>query len=79
MRLRLVKVYEVDPLECPKCKGRMRVIALIDDKAVIRRILTHLGLWAPQVEAQRGPGPPAPDPPEASAPILTYHPVPDIA
>ena len=79
MRLRLVKVYEVDPLECPKCKGRMRVIALIDDKAVIRRILTHLGLWAPQVEAQRGPGPPAPDPPEASAPFLTYHPVPDIA
>ena len=57
----------------------MRVIALIDDKAVIRRILTHLGLWAPQVEAQRGPGPPAPDPPEASAPFLTYHPVPDIA
>ena len=50
-----------------------------NDTAVIRRILTHLGLWAPQVEAQRGPGPPAPDPPEASAPILTYHPVPDIA
>ena len=79
MCLRLVKVYEVDPLECPKCKGPMRVIALIDDTAVVRRILTHLGLWAPQVEAQRGPGPPAPDPPEASAPFLTYHPVPDIA
>ena len=79
MCLRLVKVYEVDPLECPKCKGPMRVIALIDDTAVVRRILTHLGLWAPQVEAQRGPGPPAPDPPQASVPILTYHPVPDIA
>ena len=73
------KVYEVDPLERPKCKGPMRVIALIDDTAVIRRILTQLGLWAPQVEAQRGPGPSAPDPPEASAPILTYHPVPDIS
>ncbi len=42
------KVYEVDPLECPRCKGPMRVIALIDDKAVIRKILTHLGLWTPQ-------------------------------
>ena len=62
-------------------KYRSQCVAdlLIDDKAVIRRILTHLGLWAPQVEAQRGPGPPAPDPPEASVPILTYHPVPDIA
>ena len=25
------KVYEVDPLECPKCGGPMRVIAVIDD------------------------------------------------
>ena len=41
------KVYEVDPLECPKCKGPMRVIALIEDAGVIRRILEHLGLWAP--------------------------------
>ena len=40
------KVYEVDPLECPRCKGPMRVIALIDDAAVIRKILSHLGLWA---------------------------------
>jgi len=73
------KVYEVDPLECPKCKGPMRVIALIEDKAVIRKILTHLGLWVPRTAAGRGPGPPAPDPPEASAQILTYHPVPYIA
>ena len=41
------KVYEVDPLECPKCKGPMRVISLIEDSEVIRRILRHLGLWAP--------------------------------
>ena len=26
----------------------MRVIALIDDPGVIRRILEHLGLWAPE-------------------------------
>jgi len=37
--------YEADPLECPKCKGPMRVIALIEDAHVVRRILEHLGLW----------------------------------
>ncbi len=46
------KVYEVDPLECPKCGAPMQVIALIDDAEIIRRILEHLGCWAPR-EVQR--------------------------
>jgi len=33
------KLYEADPLQCPKCNGPMRVIALIDDPHVVRRIL----------------------------------------
>ena len=49
------KVYEADPLECPKCKGFMPIIALIDDPRVIRRILEHLGLWAPEASAPRPP------------------------
>jgi hypothetical protein len=73
------KVYEVDPLECPKCKGPMRVIALIDDAAVIRKILSHLGLWVPHHAPKRNLGLPAPDPPGQSKAVLTYHPVPDIA
>ena len=73
------KVYEVDPLECPKCKGPMRVIALIDDRAIIRKALSHLGLWEPSNATKRGPEPPVGNPPEPSAQILTYHPVPDIA
>jgi hypothetical protein len=48
------KVYEADPLECPKCQGPMRVIALIDDPAVVRRILEHLGCAVPD-PAARGP------------------------
>lgn len=48
------KVYEADPLECPRCKGPMRVIALIEDPGVIRRILEHLGLWAP-LATERSP------------------------
>lgn len=72
------KVYEVDPLECPKCGHTMRLIAVIDDSAVIRRILKHLRLWNPQ---PKEPDHPARDPPwPANTTIpLTYHPVPDIA
>lgn len=73
------KVYEIDPLECPRCKGPMRVTALIDDAAVIRKILSHLGLWAPQPAPRTLIGPSAHDPPGQSKPVLTYHPVPDIA
>jgi hypothetical protein len=39
------KVREADPLMCPKCSGEMRIVALIDDRIVIKRILEHLGLW----------------------------------
>jgi hypothetical protein len=67
------KVYEVDPLECPKCGAQMRVIALIEDPAVIERILSWLGLWEPPQPA--GLSPPA----DPSSPPLSYHPVPDIA
>jgi len=72
------KVDEADPLECPKRKGPMRVIALIEDPAVIRRIREHLGLWAPRAMQRRPPLGPEAWPVHASRP-LTYHPVPDIA
>jgi hypothetical protein len=70
------KVYESDPLECPKCKGPMRVIALIEDPVVVRAILTHLGRWQPKALERAPPVPPAAWSAHASLP-LTYHPVPD--
>jgi len=72
------KVYEADPLVCSKCKGPMRVIALIDDPGVIRRVLEHLGRWAPEAP-ERGPPAQALDWPQNAVIALTYHPVPDIA
>ncbi len=39
------KIYEVDPLTCPKCSGTMKVISVIEDEDVIINILKHLGLW----------------------------------
>ena len=77
------KVYEVDPFACPKCGTQMHVIALIDDATVIRRILEHLGLWAPRQLRQNQRAPPGDvkgmgglKPPVRE---WTYHPVPDIA
>jgi hypothetical protein len=49
------KVYEADPLECPKCQGPMRVIALMGDPALVRRILEHLGRWARDPAARAPP------------------------
>ena len=38
------KVYEVDPLLCPKCGGTMKVIAFITDYQAVDRIIDHLKL-----------------------------------
>ena len=38
----LAKVYEVDPLVCPKCGAEMKVIAIIEDSHEVKRILRHL-------------------------------------
>jgi len=38
------KVYEVDPMLCPECGGKMRVIAFLTDHAVVDRIIAHLKL-----------------------------------
>jgi hypothetical protein len=39
------KIYEADPLLCPKCQGPMRIISFIEDQEVIQTILRHLGFW----------------------------------
>ncbi|MBW1799532.1 MAG: hypothetical protein JRJ85_02270 [Deltaproteobacteria bacterium] len=38
------KIYEVDPLTCRKCSGKMKLISVIEDEEVIKKILKHLGL-----------------------------------
>jgi len=49
------KVYEVDPLLCPRCGGQMKVIAFLIDYAVVDRIINHLKLT---FVAERPPPPP---------------------
>ena len=38
------KVYQIDPLTCPQCGGRMQIIAFIEDHKVIDKIIGHLKL-----------------------------------
>jgi hypothetical protein len=47
------KIYEIDPLCCPKCSGKMRILSFIEDEQVIEKILKHLGLW--EVKARPPP------------------------
>ena len=38
------KVYEVDPMLCPKCGGAMKVLAFLTNFSVVDRIIDHLKL-----------------------------------
>jgi hypothetical protein len=66
------KVYNVDPLLCPKCLGSMKIISFIDDSEIIKKILNHLGLW----DVKRKPPPRANGPPTESFIIYDESPSP---
>ena len=40
---RLKRVFDIDIETCSKCGGDVRIIASIEDPAVIQKILAHLG------------------------------------
>ena len=54
----LERVFEVDVLACPRCGQRMRVLATLEEPAVVHKILQHVGLPAAPVT----PRAPPPDP-----------------
>ena len=41
----LRRVFAEDVLRCSRCGGEMRLVAVIENPAVIAKILKHLGLW----------------------------------
>jgi hypothetical protein len=47
------KIYEVDPLLCPKCAGSMKIIGFIRQADIIQKIMKHVGLWAFDRELSR--------------------------
>ena len=55
--LLLARIYGVLPLLCPKCGGKMRIIAFITEGTAIREILAHLDepTSPPRLMPARGP------------------------
>jgi hypothetical protein len=62
------KIYEVDPLTCAKCGGRMKILSFIEDPEIIKKILKHLDLW----DLKSKPLPRANAPPNNIEPHLDY-------
>jgi len=57
----LQRVFAIDALVCPHCGGSRKLIALIQDGIVARRILQHLGLAADPVRVTPARPPPEPE------------------
>jgi hypothetical protein len=55
----LRRIFEVDPLRCPRCGGAMRILAFLTEPAAIDRILAHLRTR----DTLCSPAAPARDPP----------------
>lgn len=51
------RIYGEDPLVCPKCGGRMKIISFITEAATIKQILDHVGIPSdpPQTSPSRAP------------------------
>ena len=47
------KIYEVDPLICPRCGKKMRIIAFIEDYKIVKKILDYLGIY--EFDKKRAP------------------------
>ncbi len=69
----ILQVWHTDPLICPKCQHQMRVIAVIDQRQVVEKILRHLGQWngTPILAPARAP-------PDANAGPWTREPCDDV-
>jgi hypothetical protein len=59
----LRRIFEVDPLLCPRCGGGLAVVAVLTDPKVVDRILSHLSeRGLPMSVHARGPPSDAADP-----------------
>ena len=56
----MARTFGLDVLACPRCGGRLRLVAMIEDARVIARILRHLGVPA-EVPTPRPARPPPAD------------------
>ena len=57
------RVFDLDVLACPRCGGRLRLIATIQEPLAVQAILAHRA--RSRVAEPPGGGPPPPPPPAA--------------
>jgi hypothetical protein len=62
---------DLDVLACPRCGGRLRRIATVEDPAVVGTILAHRGLLHPADS-------PGPAPPSATLRPVSRIPIPEF-
>ena len=55
---RLVAFFGLDVLACPRCGGRLRLVAVIEQASVVQRILRHVGLPTELPEPRPARAPP---------------------
>ncbi len=53
----LKRVYKVDLLRCPRCDGKMQIIAALSEPSIVAKVLAHLDLptTLPQPAPARAP------------------------
>ena len=75
------RTFGFDVLACPRCGGRLRLIALIDQAPVIERILRHLGVptEVPAVRPARAGSSPSVRAPEVCPEARRQPPIPSSA
>lgn len=49
------RIYEVDPLQCPRCQGQMKMVAFITAPFEIQRLMRSLGIPLSQAPPTLGP------------------------
>jgi hypothetical protein len=54
------RTFGIDVLDCPRCGGRLRLLALIEHARIVERILRHLGLPTDRPEPRPARAPPRP-------------------
>jgi hypothetical protein len=52
------RTFGIDALDCPRCGGRLRLLALIEHARIVERILRHLGLPTDRPELRPARAPP---------------------
>ena len=73
----ILKVWHADPLRCPVCQSVMRIISVIDDRAIAEKILRHLGVWAGPTASSARPPPGSADGDWTYEPCADVDPAPD--